>query len=116
MRTRREFITVLGGRPSHVRSQRERSSRRYRWSVCSWAVPGMQLYRVDAIRRGLTEAGYVEGQNVTLEYRWAENRYQRLPALAADLVRRGVAVIAGIGNAAARAAKEATSTIPIVWK
>jgi ABC-type uncharacterized transport system substrate-binding protein len=83
----------------------------------SGVSPGPSTPYVAAFHRGLGETGYLEGQNLTIEYRWAEGRFDRLPALAADLVARKVDLIvaSGGGNPSARAAKNATSAIPIVF-
>ena len=79
------------------------------------SFPAISADQLAGFQRGLKEAGYVEGQNLTIEYRWAEGQYERLPALAADLLRRQVAVMVANGNVAANIAKAASATTPIVF-
>jgi putative tryptophan/tyrosine transport system substrate-binding protein len=113
---RREFISLIGGVaiawPLATRAQQTTIPV---IGFLSLGSPDSDPVRVAALRRGLNEAGYVEGQTVTIEYRWAGNQLDRLPTLAADLVQHGVAVIVTPGPASTLAAKAATATVPIAF-
>jgi ABC-type uncharacterized transport system substrate-binding protein len=114
VRTRRAFITLVGGAVAWPLATRAQQVTMRVIGFVGGADPIGYAVLMEAFRSGLRDYGYVEGQNVRIEYRWAEGNYERLPGLAADLVSRNVDIIITQGTPAAFAAKQATTTIPIV--
>jgi putative ABC transport system substrate-binding protein len=114
-RKRRGFITLLGGAAAWPLAVSAQQAATPLIGLLSADTAESYTDRLTAIRRGLKEVGYIEGQNVVIEYRWAEGHYDRIPGLVADLLRDPVAVIAADGTTAARTAQAATKSVPIVF-
>jgi len=112
---RREFMTLFGGAAAWPLAANAQQSARPIIGFLGAASPNQVGDYWNAFQKGLEEGGFVDGRNVTIESRWAEGHYERLPDLAADLVRNHVAVLVGAAPPAALAAKAATTTIPVVF-